>query len=555
MKYVLSIENPANHFIDFNLTIPSLKKDVFHLQLPSWRPGRYELGNFAKNLKNFDVKFSDGTDVEFKKVSKDCWEIKGLNKELVITYSYYAAELNAGSTYLDENQLYVNPVNCFMYLPEFPDIQIDIELKTPKSYKVYGSMLNKSQHSLIAKNFDELFDSPFIASDSVQEQIKNIEGVSFHFCFQGSIQIDWDKLLEDFEQFIQYQISLFRGFPHKSFYFLFQITPYSAYHGVEHHESTVILLGPSYNIFSSLYNELLGVSSHELYHVWNVKGIRPEDMVPYNFSAENYTHLGYVTEGVTTYMGDRVLYESNVFTEQQYFKELSTLLSRHFHNDGRLHYSVANSSWDTWLDGYTPGIPGRKVSIYVEGALSALVCDAAIRKNTNHKSSLHDVMRVLYDPKKRVSTYNADSYKHLLEEISGMDFTSIFNSIIYGKEDFGPFIIEALQVFGWEFKELTSKKSTWNFGFKTQLKNGCQHVLSVLENSAAHLSGMVEGDEIIAVNGVKIQQNLEQWLSYYASQKITLTIFRNHNISEIELVKPNDNQFYEYKILTLSNEK
>ena len=100
---------------------------------------------------------------------------------------------------------------------------------------------------------------------------------------------------------------------------------------------------------------------------------------------------------------------------------------------------------------------GRKVSIYVEGALSALVCDAAIRKNTKHKSSLHDVMKVLYDPKKRVSAYNADSYKHLLEEISGMDFTSIFNSIIYGKEDFGPFIKEALQVFGWQFKELTSK--------------------------------------------------------------------------------------------------
>ena len=188
MKYVLSIESPANHFIDFNLTIPSLKKDVFQLQLPSWRPGRYELGNFAKNLKDFNVKFSNGTDVEFKKVSKDSWEIKGLNKEVVITYSYYAAELNAGSTYLDENQLYVNPVNCFMYLPEFPDIQIDIELKTPKSYKVYGSMLNKSQDSLIAKNFDELFDSPFIASDSVQEQIKNIEGVSFHFCFQGQFK-------------------------------------------------------------------------------------------------------------------------------------------------------------------------------------------------------------------------------------------------------------------------------------------------------------------------------------------------------------------------------
>ena len=109
------------------------------------------------------------------------------------------------------------------------------------------------------------------------------------------------------------------------FLFLFQITPYSSYHGVEHHKSTVILLGPSYNIFNSFYTELLGVSSHELYHVWNVKNIRPKAMLPYNFSFENYTDMGYVTEGVTTYMGDRILFESGVFSLDQYFKELQKI--------------------------------------------------------------------------------------------------------------------------------------------------------------------------------------------------------------------------------------
>ena len=103
----------------------------------------------------------------------------------------------------------------------------------------------------------------------------------------------------------------------KEYYFLFQITPYAAYHGVEHQRSTVILLGPSYAIFNKDYDKLLGISSHELYHTWNVKTIRPHDMLPYDYSQENYTEMGYVTEGVTTYMGDRTLYESGVFSEKE----------------------------------------------------------------------------------------------------------------------------------------------------------------------------------------------------------------------------------------------
>ena len=222
-------------------------------------------------------------------------------------------------------------------------------------------------------------------------------------------------MLQDFKLFIEYQIQLFGSFPHKAFLFLFQITPYRSYHGVEHHKSTVILLGPSYDIFKNFYSELLGVSSHELYHVWNVKNIRPQEMAPYDFSRENYTQMGYVTEGVTTYMGDRILYESGVFSLNQYFEELQKLFQRHFHNDGRNHYSVAESSWDSWLDGYVAGAPARKVSIYVEGALISLICDAKIRKSTSYKKSLHDVMKSMYQGSDKLSPYDKKIYKEKLE--------------------------------------------------------------------------------------------------------------------------------------------
>ena len=129
----------------------------------------------------------------------------------------------------------------------------------------------------------------------------------------------------------------------KEYHFLFQILTYRNYHGVEHSNSTVIALGPSYDIMrkEGWYDELLGVSSHELYHTWNVKQIRPIEMHPYDYSKENYTYLGYLDEGVTTYMGDKFLYSSDVFNWEQYAKTFNQLLSRHYNNFGVNNYSVA----------------------------------------------------------------------------------------------------------------------------------------------------------------------------------------------------------------------
>ena len=365
-----------------------------------------------------------------------------------------------------------------------------------------------------------LADSPIIASDSAHYKSLTINNVNFSFCFQGEVKVDWDILIKDFTSFISYQIKLFGSFPHKSFLFLFQITPYSAYHGVEHHHSTVILLGPSYDIFKNLYKELLGVSSHELYHVWNVKGIRPKDMLPYDYSKENYTNMGYVTEGVTTYMGDRILFESGVFTLEQYFKELNKLFQRHFHNDGRNHYSVSESSWDTWLDGYVQGIPGRKVSIYAEGALIALICDAKIRKATKHKKTLHDVMRKMYSGSDQLSSYDMELYKSNLESVSGESFDAIFSEIIYGKKDFKNYLIEALKVFGWDFSIKTDADKEKKA--EADAKDKKVIVQNVLENSAGDKSLIVKEDQIIAVNEFCVEDNFDKVRVLFENDEIVL---------------------------------
>ena len=548
MKYFISYSHPERHFIDFKLIIDTKDLNILKLQLPAWRPGRYELGNFAKNIKDFNAFGANNEVLNFSKKTKDLWliECETFDK-VVVNYSYYSSELNAGSTYLDQNQIYINPVNCIFFNPDNYNSSYEISFDLHPDFKIYSSLENIGNNTLKASNFEELADSPIIASDSAQHKSLKINNVNFSFCFQGEVKVDWDILIKDFTSFISYQIKLFGSFPHKSFLFLFQITPYLAYHGVEHHHSTVILLGPSYDIFKNLYKELLGVSSHELYHVWNVKGIRPKDMLPYDYSKENYTNMGYVTEGVTTYMGDRILFESGIFTLEQYFNELNKLFQRHFHNDGRNHYSVSESSWDTWLDGYVQGIPGRKVSIYVEGALIALICDAKIRRATKHNKSLHDVMRKMYSGSDQLSGYDMELYKSNLESVSGESFDAIFSEIIYGKKDFKNYLIEALKVFGWNFSSKKAEKIGWQYGIKTYNKDKKLLVQNVLENSAGDKSLIVKEDEIIAVNEFRLEDNFDNWLGYFKNDEIVLKVNRNGKILDLKMKTINDNQYFNYK--------
>lgn len=549
MKYFVKYKNPERHFIDFKLVVDTNDINILKLQLPSWRPGRYELGNFAKNIKDFKVFTNDGQVVNFSKINKDLWEIDCRNLQSIsVQYQYYAAELNAGSTYLDQYQLYINPVNCMFYNIDNYDLGYEVEFDIPNDYQIFTSLHQSSSNKLTASNFEELADSPIVISNNSQNESIIINGINFTLCFQGEIKVEWNKIFKDFKLFIQYQIKLFGSFPHEKFLFLFQITPYSSYHGVEHHKSTVILLGPSYQVFNSFYTELLGVSSHELYHVWNVKNIRPKAMLPYNFSGENYTDMGYVTEGVTTYMGDRILFESGVFSQDQYFKELQKIFQRHFHNDGRKYYSVAESSFDTWLDGYISGTPGRKVSIYVEGALIALICDAQIRKATNHKKSLHEVMKKMYSGSDKLTGYNSQKYKELLESVSGLSFDEVFKNLIYGKEDFHQYLMESLAVFGWSYKKIKHENSSWNYGFKSSLNSNTFKVINVLEDSAAFNSNLVEGDQILAVNNYNLDDNLDKWLNYFNGDDIILKISRKNEIMDLKLKKENDIQYFKYKL-------
>lgn len=539
MNYTLSFQDPASRFLDIHLKVKANQQDSMKFQLPAWRPGRYELGNFAKNIQKWQAYNEKGEFLSSKKITKDSWEVNCVeSSEVHIKYNYYSAELNAGSTFLSAEQLYVNPVNCLLYVPNRPTEECLLKLELPNDFSCAIALPESDKNVFKAINFDQLADSPFIASPTIQHHEFMVKNTLFHLWFQGEFKPDWQLLEKDFKAYTEEQILLFGDFPTKEYHYLFQILPYSNYHGVEHSASTVIALGPSYSILKKegRYEDLLGVSSHELFHTWNIKRIRPVEMLPYDFSKENYSRLGYLAEGATTWYGDLMLYRSKVFDDDSFFKTFNQLLNRHYNNPGIHNLSVADSSFDTWLDGYSLGIPNRKSSIYTEGALITFILDVTIRRSSKNQRSFDDVMRKFYlDFYKKGKGVSEQDYQEVVEEMADQNLNQFFDDYVNGVEDLSSLLDESMAYLGLERKQTNS--SSYEEAY-LGIKQNSTSVLMIFPDSPAEKAGISIQDKIIAINGYQLKDDLSNWLEYFKEDNIHLEVvdvLGQHKTLEVNL--------------------
>ncbi|MFK7755623.1 MAG: M61 family metallopeptidase [Flavobacteriales bacterium] len=557
IQYTLGIAKPHHQYIQFSGEFEHDGSEYFSLQLPAWRPGRYEIGNFAKNVRSFKVTDSSGNPLTFIKTTKDRWLINAKGQSQVIAhYEYYSTDLNAGSTFLNEETLYVNPVNCFMYRPGREEVDsFKVTLKVPEDY-LLASPLNMDSNSkvFVAKNVHELLDSPFICSAGLQHHSFKVQHCNFHLWINGTHELEVNQIEKDFTPFCNAQINDFEGIPVDDYLFLFHFLAEQSYHGVEHEKCTVITLGPAEKLLTrAFYEELLGVSSHELYHTWNVKALRPKEMLPYNYTEENYSQLGYVYEGVTTYMGDWYLLNSGVFDFETYSRHFSSYLNRHFHNAGRKNYSVAESSYDTWLDGYVAGAPGRKVSIYTEGCIVAFLCDLRILEATEGKKNLATAMNLIWHKYGRTGIgYTAENYFQALEETAGRTFDDIKEQLLYGSSDFLTFLNKSLPICGLDI-EFNKHKSafTAHTGIKAAaLPSGVLKILDVEVGSEGDKQGIHIGDLISHING--LSDNLSRLIKTIDySTELVLIVNHRGNGTEVTLKPTNGRYYQEAKLIKL----
>lgn len=559
----ISLSTPHIHrkMVKVRMTFLSTSENQI-VQLSSWRPGRYEMGNFAKNISHVKAFNASNEKISAQKTAKDQWLIACKSEEqITFEYFYCAAELNAGSTYVNSQMLYVNPVNCIPFLPGRADEKYTVEILD--SYAHLSCGLPHEGNKIFAQNFDELADSPFVAARNREVISQEIEGVVFKAHVFGQTTLNFERFWNDVKTYTELQLSIFKEFPVKHYNYLLHFTPYFMHHGVEHTTSTVIVMGHGENFDrEEKYNELLAICSHELFHTWNVKTLRPVEMMPYDFTQENYTQLGYVDEGVTTYYGDLCLRRSGIWNNDLWKHSLEKWLNTHHRNYGRYSYSVADSSVDTWLDGYVPGVPWRKVSIYNEGALLSMILDIELIVSTNGQKSMDNVMQNMYQQfaKNKVG-YSVEDYWKTLE-LTGLTNANEFKvNLAESATDYSEYLHKAFEKIGVELIWSPSIIATERlFGFSVDIQMGKSKVTSVCMNSAADIGGLWYGDEILEIDGIVVDRNVNFLIE--ATTTTQLLILRNgvqfeltlHSKPELPIIQqshisfPENNALFDYWI-------
>lgn len=449
MKYHIFQHNPASQFIQLSLSLSCQTGEKIDLQLPAWRSGRYEIANFAQYIRSFEVFFCE-ENVPCEKITKDLWTFSAKERGYYeIRYEFFAGQMDAGGSWSDPYQLYLNFINFALEVKGREKEKISVKLNLPDHYQVATALPLHKRLEYLAQDFQHLVDSPLIASPDLTHFNYQVNNTNFHIWIQGEVVFDTDELIQTFESFTKRQIKAFKDFPAKDYHFLFQLLPYSHYHGVEHQYSTVITFGPASSLLvQEKLDNFVGVSSHELYHFWNVCRIRPKELLPYGFAKEAYINSGLVLEGVTTYFGDMYLLRSKFYTLERYFTKLEKMINREFESLGWKNQSIVASSMDLWLDGYKLGVPEKKVSIYNRGALISLCLDLML---IGKGSSLEIVMREMW------VTFGQIEQGYTLEDFEGIIskeandsalIEEFFYSFVYGVEDIFPILTEQLGLLG-----------------------------------------------------------------------------------------------------------
>ena len=560
----------AAHLFHVTLTVdaPAAGGQIF--ALPAWIPGSYMIREFSRNIVRIRAE-SDGQPVALTKLDKHSWQAAPLKDHaaaLTLHYEVYAWDLSVRAAHLDQNHAFYNGTSVFLRVlgqedqPHVVDIQRPAD-EAAKTWRVATSLpeLKAKRYGFgtyIAANYDELIDHPVEQGDFALATFK-AHGIPHDIVISGRVpNLDLPRLSADLKKICETQIAFFEPKSRKApmdRYVFMTLAVGDGYGGLEHRASTALICAradlPSTAAaskeISDGYLQYLGLCSHEYFHTWNVKRIKPAAFAPYNLQVENYSPLLWLFEGFTSYYDDLMLVRAGVIAEPAYFKLLGKTIGSVLRGSGRTKQSVADSSFDAWGKYYRQdeNAPNSIVSYYTKGSLIGLALDLSIRAKTGGKKSLDDVMRILWQ------RYGRDFYQGgargvtpaeveaIFDEISGGRFKPFFDKYIRGTEDLP--LAKMLAPFGVKYNDerKTAKPSLdANLG---KDGNDCK-LSSVHENGAAHQAGLSAGDILMAIDGLRVTAaNLEALLSRYGvGSEIEVHAFRRDELMTFSVTLQGD---------------
>ncbi len=539
IRYNLSLQNPAHHFFTVELIVDTTERDHVDLEFPAWSPGRYYIYDFVRNVQELRAKDGTGNHLNTGKIAKGTWRIECKNTdEVKISYKIFGNSLSGTLSQLDDRHASINGSSVFGYIVNAKMEPIELAIDAPNNWKVFSSMKStrsKGQTILRADNYDVLIDSPLEIGKPLHKRFIH-QDITYHIILDianenslktASVSERVDQFVADTEATVREYVATFGQPEFDEYYFLVNIDPFApGGDGMEHLASTRLVIN-GYITDDETYNDLVDVMSHEFFHIWNVKRMRPAELGPFDYTSEQHTTLLWIAEGFTQYYGHLMPHRAGVWDDKQLYKQLAREINYVDRSPGRFHRNLRESSYDTWHTpsarsplGESSNMRNTYVNYYHKGAVLALVLDMEIRKTTSDKKSLDDVINLLY--KKTYAQQEAGEYflrgvgyteEDVLEavkEIAGNTTRTLLKRMLDRADEitYNRYLkyvgLEAIR--GKRNKKESNNSYTGIAPDNSTKENDFAVLANVIEGSPAWNAGLSGGDVIIAIDGNRVNK-------------------------------------------------
>ena len=535
-------------------------------RLPSWIPGSYLIREFARHFVSVRAECGQGS-VGIRKSAKDIWQANACAGPLALVAEVYAFDLSVRAAYLDGSRGYFNGPSVFVWPVGHEDRPCELEIVAPPGdayahWRVATSLPRDGAPAYgfgryATASYDELIDHPV---EMGRFDLVHFEagGARHDIAVSGRHRGDLVRFSRDLQRICQAQIDLFGGAPESRApvdYYLFQLLAVGdGYGGLEHRASTSLICKrdelpqPGASGVGEDYRSLLGLASHEYFHTWNVKRIKPSAFVPYDLTRENLTEQLWAFEGITSYYDDLTLLRSGVIGISDYLELLGRDITRLLRTPGRSSQSVAESSFDAWIKYYRQdeNSPNAIVSYYVKGALIALSLDLTLRRAG--AVTLDDVMRALWVRHGKTAIGVPEGgVETIAAELAGMDLTKFFARYVHGAADLP--LAEVLADFGVDLNLRAAqgvkdkggspgKSRSARAWLGAVLAAGTEPRLKhVFTDGPAERAGLAPGDALVAIDGIRASaETLDRVLkSRRPDEVVRVQAFRRDELREFSV--------------------
>lgn len=515
MKYCITLAQCHAHLIDVTLTLPATLHPI-DLQMPVWTPGSYLVREYARHVQSFSVCQANQPCV-WTKTDKSTWQIHpcGGDDPITVQYQVYSYELSVRTNHVDESHAFFNPAAVCMQRVGYTD-SLPIQVVTPRHWQVATQLelqgdvchsVDSAVWTYCARDYDHLYDSPFECGTHQMVRFL-VADIPHEVAIWGHGNEDIATFVRDIERIVVATQQHFASVPYQRYLFILHLAD-GMYGGLEHCNSTVCLCDRWGFVKPRDYERVLGLITHEFFHTWNVKRIRPAPLGPFDYAHENYTRQLWLAEGVTSYYDNLIMCRAGLITAQRYLDLLAQDMSSVQRTPGRHLQSLAEASFDAWIRYYRPdeNSPNVSVSYYIKGAVVAFALDMAVRQWSHGTRSLDDVMRLLEAryPLHLPGIPEDDTMVRLIGEVAGVPDAVVV-----------PFFAE--YIFGTRELDWDASCATvglyprWHLGDEPPVTIGAKLrqddarlvIASLTPGGPAQRAGLAPFDQIIAMNSSRV---------------------------------------------------